>query len=69
MKTLHLTIEGLSDIGGSSHLEKALEAVPGVQSVEINSADRVAVVEYEEIADEREVIEAAKAAGFSARLN
>jgi copper chaperone CopZ len=42
-----LKIEGLSDVVAVGHLEKSLEAVPGVASVEIDRTGEQAIVEHD----------------------
>lgn len=64
MHTTHILI---SDLGGeatdSGHLEKALEAVPGVQSVEIDTQTCLASVEHDG-ADAGKLVAAVRAVGY-----
>ena len=46
MKT-HIRIQGLKNITSTAHLEKKLEAVPRVQSVEIDPQNERAIVEHD----------------------
>lgn len=47
MSTTCLKIEGLSNVVATGHLEKSLEAVPGVASVEIDHTSECAIVEHD----------------------
>ena len=68
MSTLHLHIDNLTeDATGLEHLEKSLESVPGVHSVEIDSANRRAVIEHEG-ADPRKLAAAAAEEGYKAEV-
>ena len=40
-------IKGLRNITSTAHLEKSLEAVPGVQAVEIDPQNERAIVEHD----------------------
>lgn len=44
---MNIRIEGLRNVASTAHLEKKLEAVPGVQSVEIDVEHEQAMVEHE----------------------
>lgn len=44
--TTQIKIEGLRHITATGHLEKAMEAVPGVESVELDAERECAVVEH-----------------------
>lgn len=60
--TLH--ISGLQTIGGTAHLEKAIEAVPRVSSVRLDpDAERV-LVQHDGAAPD-EVLRAARSSGFT----
>lgn len=51
MSTTHVKIEELQDgPGGTAHLEKTLEAIPQVQSVEIDLGSGCAIVEHDGVA-------------------
>jgi copper chaperone CopZ len=56
-------ITELNDPSEEAHLEKSLEAVPGVQAVRIDSQKRQAVVEHEG-ADPRQLIAAVRTLGY-----
>ncbi len=64
----HLHVLGLSNIASSSHLEKALEAVPRVSAVELNPAQEEAVVTHDG-ADPQELLTAAKSQGYIVHFN
>ncbi len=67
MKTTQLQIETSGALGESAHLQKALEAVPGVQSVRVESESNRATIEHDG-ADEQKLVAAIKAAGHDATL-
>ena len=43
----NIRIEGLKNVTSTAHLEKKLEAIPGVQSVEIDPQNENAIVEHD----------------------
>jgi copper chaperone CopZ len=65
MKTTHLKIAKLTDATDAAHLEKALEAVPRVQSVTMDPAAHEAVIEHDQ-ADPNELTRAVKQLGYVA---
>lgn len=65
MTKTHLKIAKLADATDTSHIEKALEAVPRVRSVTIDPAANEAVVEHDE-ADPQELTTAVKKQGYVA---
>ena len=65
MTTTHLKIAKLDDATDAEHLEKALEAVPRVQSVRIDPDAHEAVVDHED-ADPEELTTAIKRLGYVA---
>jgi copper chaperone CopZ len=67
MTTTKLTIERLDGPTDSEHLQKALEAVPRVESVEIDHAARQALISHAG-ADPLELVSAVAAVGYPARL-
>ena len=67
MKTTHLKIAKLGDATDAAHLEKALEAVPRVQSVRIDPAAHEAIIEHDE-ADPQEFKQAVKRLGYAAAV-
>jgi copper chaperone CopZ len=67
MKTTHLRIAKLAGATDAAHLEKALEAVPRVQSVKIDLATHEAIIEHDE-ADPQELTRAVKGLGYPAAL-
>jgi copper chaperone CopZ len=68
MTTTHIKIATLRGATDAAHLEKALEAVPRVQSVRIDPAGRQAIVQHE-AADPRELALAVKQLGYSAEID
>ena len=67
MKTTQLTIENLSSPADASHIQKALEAVPGVKAAAVEIDVGRATVEHEQ-ADEQKLAAAIHALGFSTQL-
>ena len=67
MPTTCLKIQGLRDVTSTGHLEKALEAVPGVRSVEIDPAGEQAIVEHD-AANPRLLTTAAAGLGYHAAI-
>ena len=67
MKTM-LRVDELRAVAESAHVEKTLEAVPGVECVEVDSLEKTLIVTHENVAPE-ELFSALAAAGYSrARL-
>jgi hypothetical protein len=62
MTPIHLKIAGLKNVP-SAHLEKTLEAVPGVESVELDYEGEGAIVQHEG-ADPKLLAAAAATIGF-----
>ena len=60
-----LRIAKFTDATDAAHIEKALEAVPGVNSVKVEPAENQAIVEHDG-ADERELTSAVKQLGYVA---
>ncbi|MEI6084195.1 MAG: cation-translocating P-type ATPase [Verrucomicrobiota bacterium] len=65
MKTSKLQITGMTCAGCASTAQKALAAVPGVESVTVNFISKTATITG---GDEAELIAAVKAAGYTAQL-
>lgn len=63
MASTRLKISKLDDATDVSHLEKALEAVPGVQSVEIDPADNEARVQHDGV-DPQKLTQALREQGY-----
>lgn len=63
--TTRLTLPGIREALDVAHIEKALEAVPGVQSVAINREEELAVVDHDG-ADLQELRRAARSVGLRA---
>ena len=63
MKTVTLQIDGMSCAGCASSIQKALAAVPGVETATVNFISKTAIVTG---GDESELIRAVKATGYSA---
>jgi P-type Cu+ transporter len=71
MKTanlIKLPIEGMTCASCVARVEKALCAVPGVGSAEVNLATETATVSYAEGAAPSALLDAVRAAGYEARL-
>jgi P-type Cu+ transporter len=71
MKTanlIKLPIEGMTCASCVARVEKALRAVPGVGSAEVNLATETATVSYAEGAAPSALLDAVRAAGYEARL-
>lgn len=67
MTTTEIKIAKLSDATDAAHLEKALEAVPHVQSVRVDPETHSARVEHDG-ADPRQLTEAVKRLGYPATV-
>lgn len=67
MPTTRLKIAKLADATDAAHLEKALEAVPGVESVHIDTAFHEAIVDHGHVNAE-ELTTAIKRLGYIAML-
>ena len=65
-QTVHLSLTGVSCAGCVSKIEKALNAVPGVEHADINFADRSAQVEGQSNVDE--LIQAVTHVGYGAAV-
>ncbi len=63
-----IKIAKLADATDTAHIEKALEAVPGVQSVRVEAAENRAIVEHEG-ADEAQLTSAIKQTGYIATVD
>ncbi|HYC70749.1 MAG TPA: cation transporter [Opitutaceae bacterium] len=63
MRTTRLKIAKLDSATDAAHIEKALEAVPGVKAVSMETAEHRAVVEHEG-ADVGELTSAVKQIGY-----
>ena len=63
MPTTHLKIAKLDNATDIAHIEKALEAVPGVQSARVVADENEAVIEHED-ADTAEMTTAVKKLGY-----
>jgi Cu+-exporting ATPase len=71
MKTAHLIklpIEGMTCASCVARVEKALKAVPGVATAEVNLATETATVSLAEGAPPQSLVAAVEKAGYSARL-
>ncbi len=65
--TTRLRISKLDDATDTAHLEKALEAVPGVKSVEIDPESNEAIVEHEG-AEPRQLTQALRQQGYISEI-
>lgn len=68
METLLLKIAQLSGATDTAHLEKAIEAVPGVASVEVESASHTVVVEHEGV-EPSHLVTVAEDLGYNASFD
>lgn len=68
MNTTRITLPACEDIADIAHLEKALESVPGVESVEIDPAARQAIVQHRDTAPQR-LVAAVAELGYSATVD
>jgi hemin uptake protein HemP len=66
MKTI-LKIEQLTGATDTAHIEKALEAVPRVNSVRVASAQNSVIIEHDG-ADKRELTTAIKHFGYEVKI-
>ena len=65
--TTRLKIVKFTDATDSAHIEKALEAIPRVNSVRMDPAENQAIVDHDG-ADERELTTAIKQVGYIASI-
>ena len=69
MKKVKFDIQGMTCSGCSSHVEKAVSKLDGVQNVNVNLLSNNMVVEYEQtILDDEKIIQAVEKAGYGASL-
>jgi P-type Cu+ transporter len=69
MKLIELPIHGMSCTSCAAHIEKALQALPGVQLATVNFATERATVKYEpNDTDPKALVEAVRDAGYEASL-
>ena len=68
MSTILIEIPGCDDATDNGHLEKALEAVPGVESVEIDPASGTATVRHQG-SDAGQLLAAVRTLGYEARAS
>lgn len=65
MKKIEIKIEGMTCSGCVSSVQKALQAVAGVEAISVSLEDGLAVVAFDESAcDAEAIIEAIEEAGF-----
>ena len=67
MNTTQIEIDRLADATDTAHLEKAIEAVPRVQSVEIDPQNGRALVTHDGASPEK-LAAAVRDLGYSARV-
>jgi len=67
MSTTRILLENLENVADTAHLEKALEAVPGVHRVQVHLESSSATVEHEG-ADLRQLTTAVNQAGYHAKV-
>jgi len=63
-----LRITGMTCNGCVKHVDKALRAVPGVQTVQVSLPDQTAKVEHDEAAGTDAMIAAVESAGYDATV-
>ncbi|MFT3780380.1 MAG: heavy-metal-associated domain-containing protein [Nibricoccus sp.] len=63
MQTTILRLKGLGATAANAHIEKAIEAVRGVESVEMNVGDGEILIEHDG-ADTEKIREAVRALGY-----
>ena len=63
-----LRITGMTCNGCVKHVDKALRAVPGVQSVQVSLPDKLAKVEHSDSAAIPAMIAAVESAGYTAAM-
>lgn len=69
MKQIKIKIEGMTCGGCVSSVQKALQAVVGVEAISVSLEDGLAVVAYDESnCDVPAIVEAIEEAGFDAQL-
>ena len=66
--TTTLRITGMTCNGCVRHVDKALRAVPGVESVQVSLPDQTAKVEHAESAAVQAMIAAVESAGYTAAV-
>lgn len=67
MKTTQIQLNEAPSLGGGSHIEKALRAIPGVQDVKVEPDARRVTVQHDDI-DETKLVNAVRATGLPADL-
>jgi copper chaperone CopZ len=67
MQTTHLRIQGMTCINCATHVQKALEAIPGVRDVRV-SLDEGATVEHEGAPEDAMVRAVGAAGGYQAEV-
>lgn len=67
METTRLQITGMVCDACAGHVEKSLQAVPGVQSVRVDRAAGQATAAHKG-ADEKQLVEAVAEAGYQAQV-
>ena len=66
MKTTQIQLADVPSLGGDSHIEKALRAVPGVHELKVEGAAKRVTIEHED-ADPAKLVQAIQATGVEAR--
>lgn len=67
MKTTQIQLNEAPSLGGNSHIEKPLRAIPGVQDVKVETDARRVTVQHEDI-DEAQLLNGVRATGLPADL-
>ncbi len=67
MKTTQIQFQDSASLGESAHIEKALNAIPGVKAVRVESEAHRVTVEHESV-DEQKLADAIRATGIAAEI-
>ena len=67
MTTTQIQLNEKPSLGGGSHIEKALRAIPGVQDVKVEPDALRVTVQHADV-DETKLVEALRATGLAADL-
>ena len=67
MKTTQILLDDSPSLGGASHIEKSLAAIPGVQDAKVEPDARRVTIQHEDV-DETKLVNAVRATGLPAEL-
>jgi copper chaperone CopZ len=68
MKTTHIRIPNLYEFNTATHIEKALESIPGVRSAAVQTHPGRASIDHED-ADEQALAAAVQSVGYDAEID